>query len=159
MTDREWMQEALHQASRALALGEVPVGAVVVRGGRRLARAHNLRETRRDPLGHAETLALRRAARKAGDWRLDGADLYVTVEPCPMCAGALLQARIRRLVFGTVNPRVGAAGTLLNLADYPGMDHQVQVQGGVLEAECRALMERFFLDRRVGEHGEVAEPG
>lgn len=152
------MLEALKAASKALELGEIPVGAVVVRGGERLARAWNQRESRRDPLGHAETLALRRAARRIGDWRLEGADLYVTVEPCPMCAGALLQARIRRLVYGTINPRVGCAGTLLNLVDYPGMDHHVQVRGGVLQEECQALVRRFFLERRVLS-GEVAEPG
>ncbi len=153
------MREALLAARRALALGEVPVGAVVVRDGRRLARGCNLRERRQDPLAHAETLALRRAARRVGNWRLDGADLYVTVEPCPMCAGALLQARIRRLVFGTTNPRVGCAGTRLNLVDYPGMDHHVQVRGGVLEGECQELVQRFFLDRRTFSPGEVAEPG
>ncbi len=158
MSDQEWMREAVRAAGRALALGEVPVGAVIVRNGERLARAWNLRETRRDPLGHAETLALRKAARRIGDWRLEGADIYVTVEPCPMCAGAILQARIRRLVFGTVNPKVGCAGSLLNLVDYPGMDHHVQVRGGVLRAECQDLVQQFFLGRRCLS-GEVAEPG
>lgn len=160
MNDQEWMQQALQEAEKALALGEVPIGAVVVRSGQVLGRGHNLRETRRDPLAHAEILALGRAARRVGDWRLEGADLYVTVEPCPMCAGALLQARIRRVVYGTVNPRVGAAGTRLNLADYPGLDHQAMVVGGVLDEGARQLLRRFFQDRRgTPEHGEVAEPG
>lgn len=155
MDDRVWMRVALRAARRALALGEVPVGAVVVRGDQRLACGWNLRETLRDPLAHAETLALRRAARRVGDWRLDGADLYVTVEPCPMCAGALLQARIRRLVYGTANPRAGCAGSRLNLVDYPGMDHQIQVRSGVLEARCRALLQRFFQDRRIAQDPDM----
>ena len=148
MDDQVWMREALRAARRARALGEIPVGAVVVREGQKLSWGWNLRESRKDPLAHAEVLALRRAARKVGDWRLEGADLYVTVEPCPMCAGALLQARIRRLVYGTPNPRAGCAGSRLNLVDFPGMDHQVQVRGGVLEGLCRALVQRFFRDRR-----------
>lgn len=166
MSDLDWMAEALEQARLALARGEVPIGAVVVRDGVRLGRAHNLREARHDPLGHAETLALRRAARRSGDWRLEGADLYVTVEPCPMCAGALLQARIRRVVFGTPNLRVGSAGTRLNLVDYPGMDHHVQIRGGVRAEEAQALLEEFFQGCReaseIGsaeESGQVAEPG
>lgn len=166
MSDLEWMAEALEQAHLALARGEVPIGAVVVRDGKRLGRAHNLRESRQDPLGHAETLALRRAARRVNDWRLTGADLYVTVEPCPMCAGALLQARIRRVVFGVPNLRVGSAGTRLNLVDYPGMDHHVQVQSGVRAEESYELLQRFFQGCRgaaeigsVDEYGQVAEPG
>ncbi len=155
MDDRVWMREALRAARRALALGEIPVGAVVVRDGQKLAWGWNLRESRRDPLAHAETLALRRAARRVGDWRLEGADLYVTVEPCPMCAGALLQARIRRLVYGTPNARAGCAGSRLNLVDFPGMDHQVQVRGGVLESRCRALVQRFFRDRRGLQDGDM----
>ncbi len=155
MDDRVWMREALRAARRALALGEIPVGAVVVRGGEKLAWGWNLRETRRDPLAHAEMLALRRAARKVGDWRLEGADLYVTVEPCPMCAGALLQARIRRLIYGTPNPRAGSAGSRVNLVDYPGMDHQILVRSGVLETRCRDLVQRFFRDRRSLQDGDM----
>lgn len=146
---------ALEEARRGFSAGEVPIGAILVRDGRELARAHNLRETRRDPLAHAETLALSRAARRVGDWRLDGGTIFVTLEPCPMCAGALLQSRIARIVYGAANPRVGAAGSRLNLVDYPGLDHQIPVVSGILEDECQGILEEFFRSLRGRDRGSA----
>ncbi len=144
------MRAALEQARLASSQGEVPVGAVAVRQGQLLARGHNLRNHLSDLLGHAEMVVLRRAARILGDWRLNEVDIYVTLEPCPMCAGAMLQARVRRLYYGAKNPREGCAGSILNLADYPGMAHQMRVYGGLLELDCRNVLEEFFNIRRGG---------
>ncbi len=139
---------ALAEAEAALALGEVPVGAVLLWGERVLAHAHNLRETRADPFAHAECLAIAEAARQLGRWRLSEATLVVTLEPCPMCMGALLQARIPRLVYGAADPKAGAAGTLYDLSDDPRLNHRVQVVRGVREAEAAGLLRRFFQCRR-----------
>ena len=146
--DRTWMAAALDEATRAAALGEVPVGAVVVRAGAVIARAHNLRERTQDPTAHAEVLALRAAAAEVGSWRLDGCTLYVTLEPCPMCAGALWLARVARLVYGTVDEKAGAAGTLYNVACDARLNHQVVTEGGLMEEEARTLLRRFFRDLR-----------
>ncbi len=142
------MREALVEARKAFDGGEVPVGAVIVRDGRILSRAHNLRECTSDPLGHAELRALQGASRHTGDWRLDGCSIYVTLEPCPMCTGALLETRMKRLVFGTPDERFGAAGTMMNLADYPGLPRRIEVKSGVLEEECRDLLTVFFRRER-----------
>jgi tRNA(adenine34) deaminase len=142
---------ALAEAEAALALGEVPVGAVILWEGRVLARGHNLRETRADPLAHAECLALSQASRILGRWRLDRATLVVTLEPCPMCMGAVLQARVPRLVYGAADPKAGAAGTLFDLSDDPRLNHRVQVTRGVREAEAAGLLREFFRRRRSGE--------
>ena len=144
MDENFWMGEALAEARTAMGLGEVPVGAVVVKDGRIVGRGHNRRETDRDPTAHAEILAIREAARVLGGWRLTGCTLYVTMEPCPMCAGAMVQARIDRLVYGVPDPKAGAAGTLVDLLRDDRFNHQVEVVGGVREGECRGLLREFF---------------
>ena len=142
------MAVALEEAERSGAAGEVPIGAVVVAGGRIVAQAGNRRERDRDPTAHAEVLALRAAAADLGTWRLTGATLVVTLEPCPMCAGALLAARVDRVVFGAVNTDSGACGTLYNLCVDPRLNHEVEVVPGVRAAAAAALLDRFFADRR-----------
>lgn len=158
--DRKWMELALELARQALDQGEIPVGAVVVREGALLGQGRNCREQSQSPLGHAEIRALEEACRAVGDWRLNGATLYVTLEPCPMCAGAILQARVRRVVFGAASPDQGAAGTRLNLLDYPGLRERCQTSGGLMAEEARALLHDFFVRKREPDiSGEVAEPG
>jgi tRNA(adenine34) deaminase len=142
------MALALEEARAAERGGEVPVGAVVVAGGRVLARARNRRETDRDPTAHAELLALREAARVLGDWHLEEATLYVTLEPCFMCAGALVNARLGRLVFGAADPKAGAVGSLANVPADPRLNHRLPVTSGVLAAECGDLLKAFFRARR-----------
>ncbi len=145
--DERWMREAIEEAKKAAAAGEVPVGAVVVKNGAVIARAHNERETAKDVSAHAELTALRRAAAVTGDWRLSDCTLYVTLEPCPMCAGALLAARLCRVVFGAADPAAGALGSVLNLPRYP-LSHDPAVTGDVLERDCAALLSDFFKKRR-----------
>jgi len=142
--DETWMRAALAEAEAAAAKGEIPIGAVIVRDGELIAAGHNLRETERDPTGHAEMVAIRRAAARLGAWRLTGTTLYVTIEPCPMCAGALVLARIERLVYGAADPKAGACGTLWNLVQDPRLNHRLAVTAGVLEDECRAVIQAFF---------------
>jgi tRNA(adenine34) deaminase len=153
VTERElvFMRRALAAAEEAAGRGEVPVGAVVVVGDEIVAVAHNERETGSDPTAHAEILALRRAAAALGSWRLTGADLYVTMEPCPMCAGALVNARVRRLYFGCDDPKAGAVRTLYSLVDDPRLNHRVEVVPGVLAAEGAALLRSFFSRLRQPE--------
>lgn len=146
--DERYMQEALAEAARAAALDEVPVGAVVVREGEILGRGRNLRETRRDPTAHAEIVALREAAERAGHWRLEGAVLYVTLEPCPMCAGALVLARVERLVYGARDPKAGACGSLMDIVRDPRLNHRLAVTEGVLEERCGEILREFFRRRR-----------
>lgn len=135
-------------AEEAARLGEVPVGAVVVRDGEVIARGHNLRETLQDPTAHAELLAVRRAAEVLGSWRLEGCTVYVTLEPCAMCAGAMVLARIDRCVFGCADPKGGFLGTLADLSRWPGLNHTFDVVPGVLEEACRAPLRAFFRDLR-----------
>jgi tRNA(adenine34) deaminase len=151
--DVEPMRRALELAREAMALGEVPVGAVVVREGRVIAQAFNLRETTHDPTAHAERLALALAGRALGSWRLDGCTLYVTLEPCPMCAGAVVQGRIARVVYGAADPKAGACDSLYRLASDPRFNHRAEVRGGVLAEECADLLSRFFLARRPARAG------
>ena len=139
-----FMQQALAAAEDAARIGEVPVGAVVVVGDQVVAVAHNERETKNDPTAHAEVVALRRAAAALGSWRLLGADIYVTMEPCPMCAGALVNARLRRVVYGCDDPKAGAARTLYRLLDDSRLNHRVEVVPGVLAPECAGLLRAFF---------------
>src|SRR3989440_4766919 len=141
--DETWMAEALAEARKAAAEGEVPIGAVVVADGRIVGRGRNARETRRDPTAHAELLALQEASRALGRWRLTGATVYATLEPCPMCAGALVNARVDRLVYAVADPKAGAAGTLFDLLRDPRLNHRVQVDKGVLAEECSALLKEF----------------
>lgn len=146
--DTDWMRHALGLAARAEAEGEVPVGALVVRDDQVLGEGWNQPVALRDPTAHAEVLALRAAAQKIGDYRLGGATIYVTLEPCPMCAAAIAHARIARLVFGAWDPRQGAAGSKFNLVASDAMNHRVDAFGGVLSDECGAMLKRFFEARR-----------
>jgi tRNA(adenine34) deaminase len=142
------MQVALEQARAAAAAGEVPVGAVLVRGAEIIVAGHNAPISRHDPTAHAEMGVLRAAGQALGDYRLSGTTLYVTLEPCVMCAAAMVHARVRRLVFGAWDPRAGGAGSIVNVFTLPGLNHQVDVFGGVLMEECAALLREFFAQRR-----------
>jgi tRNA(adenine34) deaminase len=146
--DEQWMRQALALAARAEQAGEVPVGALVVRDGRLLGEGWNQPIVTHDPTAHAEIVALRHAAAGVGDYRLGGATLYVTLEPCPMCAAAIAHARIARLVFGAWDPRQGAAGSVFDLVASEAMNHRVDAFGGVLSQECGDLLRRFFAGRR-----------
>ncbi|HVL99818.1 MAG TPA: tRNA adenosine(34) deaminase TadA [Egibacteraceae bacterium] len=148
LTHKVWMERAVAQARRASAVGEVPVGAVVVHGGRVIAEGYNRREADQDPTAHAELIAVREAAAALRSWRLEGCTLYVTLEPCTMCAGALVLARLPALVYGASDPRAGAVGSLYDVARDPRLNHRVEVTAGVLAEECGALLTRFFRARR-----------
>jgi tRNA(adenine34) deaminase len=147
-TDKAFMHEALRQARKAFAQEEVPVGAVVVRDGRVIARAFNQVEMLKDATAHAEMLAITQAEAAVGDWRLNDCDLYVTKEPCAMCAGALVHVRMRRVIFGCRDPRGGAAGGAINLFQMPGLNHHCEVTADVVGDECAAILKEFFLVRR-----------
>ena len=146
--DAAWMRIALEEAARAAALGEVPVGAVIVRDGEEIARGHNLTHTAQDPSAHAEMIAIRRAAERIGHWRLLGCTLYVTLEPCAMCAGAIVLARIPRLVYGAADPKAGMCGSLANLVQHPRLNHRVELTTGVLAEACGEVLRDFFRARR-----------
>jgi tRNA(adenine34) deaminase len=148
--DERWMRLALEEAALAAADDEVPVGAVVVAGGRVVASAHNQREQLLDPTAHAEMIALTQAAAALGSWRLDGCVLYVTLEPCPMCAGAILQARVPRVVWGAADPKAGAVESLYRLFDDPRLNHRVEHVGHILAPECGRLLTEFFRTKRPG---------
>ncbi len=148
VSDQEFMREALREAGYAFAKGEVPIGAVLVRNGGIIARGHNLREELSDPTAHAEILVLREAGRRLCGWRLPGTTLYVTVEPCPMCAGALVQARVDRLVYGAPDPKAGAVESLYNITSDVRLNHRLEATGGILAAEAADLMRRFFKNKR-----------
>jgi len=142
------MTKALEEARTALAKGEVPVGAVIVKEGQVIASAHNARESTNDPTAHAEMLAIRQAAARLGRWRLDDCVLYVTLEPCAMCAGAIVLARVRQVVFGATDPRTGAAGSVLDVLACDALNHRPEVIQGVLEQECGRLLQHFFHSKR-----------
>ena len=146
--DQAYMKEALRQAAKALKAEEVPIGAVVVREGRIIARGYNQVEMLKDATAHAEMLALTQAEAAVGDWRLTDCDLYVTKEPCVMCAGALVHVRIRRVIFGCADPRSGAAGGLVNLLQHPALNHHCEITSNVLQNECAALLQDFFRQKR-----------
>ncbi len=146
--DEHYLALALQEAQQAFDEGEVPVGAVVVLDGQVIGRGHNRREALNDPTAHAELLAVTAAANHLGDWRLEGAAIYVTKEPCPMCAGALINARLARLVFGAWDEQAGSCGSLYQLCRDPRFNHQLEVAGGILEQECRELLQRFFHRKR-----------
>jgi len=143
--DEFFMAEALKEARRAYDMGEVPIGCVITQGNKIIARAANERVTRANALSHAEILAINTACEAVGDWRLEGCRIYVTIEPCPMCAGAIIQARIPVVVYGAKNPKAGCAGSILNILEEPRFNHQAQVVSGVCEEECAGLMKEFFL--------------
>ena len=148
MNDETFMHRALLEAKKAYLKGEVPVGAVITLDGQVVARAQNRREELQDPTAHAEIWAIREAAAKLRSWRLVGATIYVTLEPCPMCAGALVLARIGRLVYGAADPKSGAAGSVMNLVNHEVLNHRVSVTSGILEDECSALLKQFFSELR-----------
>jgi tRNA(adenine34) deaminase len=157
-SDDYFMGEALRQAARAHEANEVPVGAVIVRGGKIIARAFNQVELLKDATAHAEMLALTQAGEAVGDWRLTGCTLYVTKEPCPMCAGAVVHTRLARVVFGAGDPKGGAAGGAMNLLQFPTLNHRCEITGGVRETECRALLKDFFAAQRAAKKNEGNPP-
>ena len=147
--DEFYMQEALKEARLALEHDEVPIGAVIVQGEKIIGRGHNRREMDLDPTAHAEIVAIRKAAASVNAWRLSNATMYVTIEPCSMCAGALVLARIQRLVFGAKDPKAGAVGSVVNILEIPELNHQIEYTGGVCEEECRSLLQDFFKAKRL----------
>lgn len=153
MTDEYFMQDAIRQAVKAYEADEVPVGAVVVREGAVIARAWNQVELLKDATAHAEMIALTAAEAAVGDWRLTGCTLYVTKEPCPMCAGALVHCRIDRVVFGADDPKGGAAGGAMNLLQFPTLNHGCDITSGVMEPDCRSLLQTFFKEKRKPSNG------
>ncbi len=142
--EEKYMKEAIRQAHKAWKLREVPIGCVIVKDGRIIARGYNRRNTDKNTLAHAELLAIRKASRAVGDWRLEDCTMYITLEPCQMCAGAIVQARIPRVVIGSRNPKAGCAGSVLNLLQVPEFNHQAELTEGVLEQECSAMLSDFF---------------
>ena len=143
------MREAIKQAKKAAAIGEVPIGCVIVRDGTILARGYNRRNIEGSTLAHAEIIAIKKASKKLQDWRLEDCELYVTLEPCPMCAGAIVQARVSEVVIGSMNPKAGCAGSILNMLEMHEFNHQVKVERGVLKEECSEMLSAFFRRLRV----------
>ena len=148
-TDEKYMKKALAQASKAAALGEVPIGCVIVCDGKVVGRGYNRRNTDKSTLAHAELIAIDKASKKLGDWRLEGCTMYVTLEPCQMCSGAIVQSRIDRVVIGAMNPKAGCAGSILNILDMKEFNHQVEITSGVLLDECSQMLKSFFKDLRI----------
>lgn len=147
--DERYMNEAIKQARKAESLMEVPIGCVIVYDGKIIARGYNRRNTDKSTLAHAEIIAIKKATRKLGDWRLEECTLYVTLEPCPMCAGAIVQARIPKVVMGTMNAKAGCAGSVINLLQMDGFNHRVDITTGILQEECRSMMQNFFKKLRL----------
>lgn len=145
----KYMKVALKQAEKALALGEVPIGCVIVHEGKIIGRGYNRRNTDKNTLAHAEITAINKASKKIGDWRLEECTLYVTLEPCQMCAGAIVQARVTEVVMGCMNPKAGCGGSILNILEMPEFNHQVQVTRGILEEECSEILKTFFARLRI----------
>ena len=146
--DEKYMREAIRQAKKAYALEEVPIGCVIVYENQIIGRGYNRRTVDKNTLAHAELQAIRKASRKLNDWRLDGCTMYVTLEPCQMCAGAIIQARIKRVGVGCMNPKAGCAGSIFNLLDVPQFNHQAELTTGILEEECSSMMKQFFRELR-----------
>ena len=146
--DEKYMKEAIRQAKKAAALDEVPIGCVIVHEGQIIARGYKRRNTDKNTLSHAELLAIRKASKKLGDWRLEGCTLYVTLEPCQMCAGAIIQARVDRVVIGSMNPKAGCAGSVLNILEMDGFNHKAEVERGILQEECSRMLSEFFRELR-----------
>ena len=152
----KYMKEALKQAKKAYALGEVPIGCVIVYEDKVIARGYNRRNTDKNTLAHAEITAINRASKKLGDWRLEGCTLYVTLEPCQMCAGAIVQSRITNVVMGCMNPKAGCGGSILNILEMPEFNHQVNVIRGIMEEECSQVLQEFFKELRIRNKEEKA---
>ena len=147
--DIRYMRQALTQARKAAALGEVPIGCVIVYQGKVIGRGYNRRNTDKSTLAHAEITAIKKATKIIGDWRLEDCTLYVTLEPCQMCSGAIIQARIPKVIIGAMNPKAGCAGSILNILEEPAFNHQAEVKRGVLEDECSQVLKEFFHDLRI----------
>ena len=159
--DEKYMKAAIKQAQKALALGEVPIGCVIVYEGKIIGRGYNRRNTDKNTLAHAEITAINKASKKISDWRLEDCTLYVTLEPCQMCSGAIVQARIPKVVMGCMNPKAGCAGSILNILNMPEFNHQVETTKGVLEEECSLLLKTFFKNLRIRnkiEAGKMLPP-
>ena len=154
MSDVKFMREAIRQAKKAKALGEVPIGCVIEYRGKIIGRGYNRRKTDKNTLSHAELNAIRKASKVMGDWRLEECTMYVTLEPCQMCSGAIVQARIPKVVIGCMNPKAGCAGSILNIFDVPEFNHQVETEKGMLEEECSALLTDFFKELRERNRAE-----
>lgn len=154
--EEKYMKEALKQAKKAYALGEVPIGCVIVHEGKIIGRGYNRRNTDKNTLAHAEITAINKASKVIGDWRLEECTLYVTLEPCQMCAGAIVQARIPEVVMGCMNPKAGCAGSILNILEMPQFNHQVKVTQGILEVECSQMLKTFFEELRIRNKQEKA---
>lgn len=155
--DEKYMKEALKQAKKAYKLGEVPIGCVIVYQDRIIGRGYNRRNTDKSTLSHAEIIAVKKASKVIGDWRLEECTLYVTLEPCQMCAGAIVQARIKRTVIGSMNPKAGCGGSVLNILEMPEFNHQVEVGRGVLQEECSEILKAFFKELRERNKKEKIE--
>ncbi|MCH5254566.1 MAG: tRNA adenosine(34) deaminase TadA [Lachnospiraceae bacterium] len=147
--DEKYMKEAIKQAKKAYALGEVPIGCVIVYQDKIIGRGYNRRNTDRNTLAHAEITAINKASKKLGDWRLEGCTLYVTLEPCQMCAGAIVQARVTEVVMGSMNLKAGCGGSILNILEMPEFNHQVRVRRGVMEEACSSMLKSFFKELRI----------
>ncbi len=146
--EETYMRAAIREAKKAYALDEVPIGCVIVREGKIIARGYNRRNTDGNALAHAELAAIRKACKKCGDWRLEDCTMYITLEPCPMCAGAIVQSRMQKVVIAAMNPKAGCAGSVVNLLQMPGLNHQVEMERGLLEEECAGLLRDFFRELR-----------
>lgn len=153
--DEKYMKEAIKQAKKAYSLGEVPIGCVIVYEDKIIGRGYNRRNTDKNTLAHAEITAINKASKKMGDWRLEGCTLYVTLEPCQMCAGAIVQARITEVVMGSMNPKAGCGGSILNILEMPQFNHQVLVKRGVLEETCSSMLISFFKELRIRNKSRV----
>lgn len=151
---KNFMIEALSEAKKAAELGEVPVGAIIERDGVIVGRGHNLTETLKDPTAHAEMIAIREAAKTLGGWRLIGCNMYVTCEPCSMCAGAMVWARIKKVYIGTMDPKGGACGSVLNIPQEPRLNHQIEIETGLMQEECAEIMKKFFKELRTKKSEE-----
>ncbi len=156
-TEEKYMRQALKQAKKAYALGEVPIGCVIVFEDKIIGRGYNRRNTDKNTLSHAEMTAINKASKKMGDWRLEGCTLYVTLEPCQMCAGACVQARIDKVVIGSMSPKSGCAGSVLNILQLEQFNHQVEITSGVLEQECSSMLSEFFAQLRIRNKREKTE--
>lgn len=146
--NNKYMKAAIQQAKKAYKLGEVPIGCVIVYQDKIIGRGYNRRNTDKNTLAHAEISAIKKASKKMGDWRLEDCDLYVTLEPCQMCSGAIVQARIKKVIIGSMNPKAGCAGSILNILQMPEFNHQVEIERGVLEEECSNMLKDFFKELR-----------
>ena len=157
MINETYMREALKQAKKAIQIGEVPIGCVIVYQGKIIGRGYNKRNTNKTTLAHAELIAIQKASKAMGDWRLEDCTMYVTLEPCQMCSGAIVQARIKKVVVGTMNPKAGCAGSILNLLQMKEFNHQVEIEAGIMEKECTEILQRFFKDLRIRNKLEKLE--